>query len=324
VPEGDLPHERINVLWMTRHANKIRVGHLAGNRFSIRIRQVDPVKVTVVKRQLAQLEATGVPNYFGLQRFGYRVNNHVVGRALLRADWAGMVGELLGSTGTPFPEYQRPRRELFDQGEYREAAVLWTPADRNELTIMKALAGGRRTRDAARSVGKTAMSFWISALQSAVFNRVLDARLETGTLPRLVEDDLAWKHDNGAVFAVTADELDGRDLPPRLERMEVSPSGPMWGPGMIRTGPAVDTVEREALRAMGLTPESFKTRDCEFKGTRRPLRVPVGNTATESGVDEHGAYIRVAFDLPAGSYATVLLREMMKSPEAERPRPPSV
>ena len=322
VPEGDLPHERITVRWMTRHTNKIRVGHLAGNRFSIRIRQVDPVKVTVVKRQLARLGATGVPNYFGLQRFGYRVNNHLMGLALLRADWAGMVGELLGSAGSVFPEYQRPRRERFDQGEYREAAAMWTPADRNELTVIKALAGGRRTRHAARSVGRTAMSFWISALQSAVFNHVLDARLETGTLPELIEDDLAWKHDNGAVFAVTADELSGSDLPPRLERIEVSPSGPMWGPGMIRPGPAVDAVELEALKAMGLTPESFKTRDCEFKGARRPLRVPVGNTATESGVDEHGAYIRVAFDLPAGSYATVLLREMMKSPEAEQPQPP--
>jgi tRNA pseudouridine13 synthase len=90
---------------------------------------------------------------------------------------------------------------------------------------------------------------------------------------------------------------------------------------MIRPGPAVDAVELEALKALGLTPDSFKTRDCEFKGARRPLRVPVGHTATESGVDEHGGYIRVAFDLPAGSYATVLLREMMKSPEVEEPQP---
>jgi tRNA pseudouridine13 synthase len=321
VPEGDLPHERIKVLWMTRHTNKIRVGHLAGNRFSIRIRDVDPLKVTVVKHQLTQLAATGVPNYFGLQRFGYRVNNHVMGLALLRADWAALIGELLGSTGSRFPEYQRPRRELFDRGEYHEAAALWTPADRNELTVIKALAGGRRTRDAARSVGKTAMSFWISALQSAIFNRVLDARLEAGTLAGLIEDDLAWKHNNGAVFAVTAAELSSGALTPRLERMEISPSGPMWGPGMIRPGPAVDAVELEALKALGLTPDSFKTRDCEFKGARRPLRVPVGHTATESGVDEHGGYIRVAFDLPAGSYATVLLREMMKSPEVEEPQP---
>jgi tRNA pseudouridine13 synthase len=199
---------------------------------------------------------------------------------------------------------------------------LWTPADRNELTVIKALASGRTTRDAARAVGKTAMQFWISALQSAVFNRVLDSRLEAGTLTRLVEGDLAWKHGNGAVFAVTADELvSPAALTTRLDRLEISPSGPLWGAGMIRPGPAVAAVELEALKAMGVTPESFGTRDCQFKGARRPLRVPVGDPSTEAGVDEHGAYICVAFDLPGGSYATVLLREMMKTPEAEAQPP---
>jgi len=36
---------------------------------------------------------------------------------------------------------------------------------------------------------------------------------------------------------------------------------------------------------------------------------------TEGGVDEHGGYITVAFALPPGSYATVFLRELMKSPD---------
>ena len=46
-PAGPIKHERINVLWAERHTNKIKIGHLAGNRFSIRIREVDPLKVTV-------------------------------------------------------------------------------------------------------------------------------------------------------------------------------------------------------------------------------------------------------------------------------------
>jgi tRNA pseudouridine13 synthase len=159
------------------------------------------------------------------------------------------------------------------------------------------------------------MSFWISALQSAVFNRVVDHRLAQGTLTELVEGDLAWKHANGAVFAVTAGELAGGELAPRLERFEISPSGPLWGAGMIRPGPTVSAVEREALEAMGVTEESFAGRDYEFKGARRSLRAPIGHPSTESGVDEHGAFIRVAFDLPSGSYATVVLRELTKSPD---------
>ncbi len=117
------------------------------------------------------------------------------------------------------------------------------------------------------------------------------------------------------MFAVTADELAGAELTARLDRLEISASGPLWGAGMIRAGPAVDAVELEALKAIGVAQETFATRDYEFRGARRPLRAPVGNPSTDAGVDEDGAYIRVAFDLPAGSYATVLLREMMKTAE---------
>ena len=312
-PHPELDHDRIGVLWATRHTNKIRLGHLAGNRFWVRIREVDPVKVMVTRQRLQALERSGLPNYFGSQRFGYRTNNHLAGLAVLRADWPSLMAELVGTTGSPFPEYQRPRRELFDQGCYREASVLWTPADRNELTMIKALANGKGVRGAARAVGKTALVFWISALQSAVFNRVLDGRLEDRTLSTLVEGDLAWKHDNGAVFAVTAAELAPDALPARLEALEISPSGPLWGEGMTRAAGRVGELEREALELMGVTPDQFGASDLPLKGARRPLRVPVHNASTDSGVDEHGPYVRVAFDLPAGAYATVLLGELMKN-----------
>jgi tRNA pseudouridine13 synthase len=118
---------------------------------------------------------------------------------------------------------------------------------------------------------------------------------------------------------VTADELAGGELAPRLEALEISPSGPLWGAGMTRPGPAVEEVELEALQAMGVTPRRFAPTDPPSKGARRPLRVPLFRTATDSGVDEFGPYVRVAFDLPAGAYATVLLRELMKAPEPEAP-----
>ncbi len=310
---GPVEHERIVVLWTKRHTNKIRLGHLAGNRFSIRIREVEPVRVTAIRPALAHLERVGIPNYFGSQRFGYRCNNHLLGLLLLRQDWSGMAAELLGTTGTPFPEYQLQRRTLFDEGRYREAAAMWTPADRNELTVIKALAGGRTGGPAVRAVGSAALSFWISSLQSAVFNRVLDRRLDDETLTRFIEGDLAWKHGNGAVFAVTADELSKPELTQRIEAGEVSPSGPLWGRGMTRAAGAVEAVERGALADVGLTEADLQREPARLKGARRPLRVPLHNPATDAGADEHGPYIRVAFDLPAGAYATVVLRELMKS-----------
>jgi tRNA pseudouridine13 synthase len=76
-------------------------------------------------------------------------------------------------------------------------------------------------------------------------------------------------------------------------------------------------VELEALREAGLSPEAIINSPRSPEGGRRPLRVPLQNPSIEGGSDEHGQYIRVAFDLPRGSYATIVLREIMKNDQAE-------
>ena len=76
---------------------------------------------------------------------------------------------------------------------------------------------------------------------------------------------------------------------------------------------AIDEAERAALHDMGMNLETlFASRRCP-KGARRPMREVMGHPDIESGFDEHGPYIRVAYDLPRGTYATVVLREIMKS-----------
>ncbi len=68
----------------------------------------------------------------------------------------------------------------------------------------------------------------------------------------------------------------------------------------------METLER-AIKSLG---ESVA-------GTRRPLRTLVTDPEVEAGVDENGHYIRCAFDLPAGSFATMLMRELLKSDRIE-------
>ena len=90
----------------------------------------------------------------------------------------------------------------------------------------------------------------------------------------------------------------------------------MWGPGLLRARGNADAAEVSALHALGVRVEDLDgfaaRRPNRMTGARRPLRVPLTDPEVEAGADEHGAYIRVAFDLPRGAFATTVLRELMK------------
>jgi tRNA pseudouridine13 synthase len=101
---------------------------------------------------------------------------------------------------------------------------------------------------------------------------------------------------------------------PRCDAFEISPTGPLIGYRMsFPTGEPLQ-IEQEMLKKYNLTPENFKQSGrLRVKGARRPLRVKPADLQLESGVDEHGPHITLAFTLPAGCFATTLLRELMKT-----------
>lgn len=149
-----------------------------------------------------------------------------------------------------------------------------------------------------------------------MFNAVLDARLLDGSYATLGAGDVAFIHESRGQFLVTDEVLKEPDLADRIARLELSPTGPMWGAAMKRAAGHIDQVEQEHLAALSIdlaTVDHYAARHPdEIEGSRRPLRVPLGNPQVEGGVDEHGSYVRAAFDLPRGAFATVVLREIMK------------
>jgi tRNA pseudouridine13 synthase len=76
-------HEGIKILSRTYHNNKIRVGHLKGNRFFIRLKKVNPTAAMKIKEALKMIKQYGMPNYFGFQRFGMDGENYKKGQAIL-------------------------------------------------------------------------------------------------------------------------------------------------------------------------------------------------------------------------------------------------
>ena len=79
-------HPNIKILESTYHNNKIRMGHLKGNRFFIRVKKVSPTAAVKIKEALGAIEQMGMPNFFGYQRFGNDGNNHIQGEKIAKGE----------------------------------------------------------------------------------------------------------------------------------------------------------------------------------------------------------------------------------------------
>jgi tRNA pseudouridine13 synthase len=239
-----LASEGLRVLRVTRHGNKLRTGHLRGNRFSLRLADVPPEHDAHARAVLALLNRDGMPNYYGSQRFGH----------------AG--------------------RNLLD-------AYAWLA-------------------DGGRAPGKPFLrKLLVSALQAALFNATLGARLARGPLTAVLEGDILRKEDTGGLFVCADPQLDAE----RAARWEISPTGPMFGARMKSPGGASLALESEVLTRWGIDDACLARAGKFGEGTRRALRVRPERVECER---QHADLV-LQFDLPRGSYATVLVEELTKS-----------
>ena len=299
---------QVRVVWVGRHGNKLRPGHLAGNRFDVRIRGVGEGQLEAAREVLEVLKRRGVPNYFGPQRFGARGDTDKLGAALVRGDLREFLAIYLGRSSPADPPECRGARDAFDAGFLPRAQQLWPWHYGSER---RALAAWKRTGKAGPAIAaidKRMRRLYVSAFQSRIFNDVLTRRL--GSLDELWEGDLAEKAENGAVFAV----VDAAAEQERCRRFEISPTGPIVGyRGKLAEG-RMGEIEREVLGAAGASAEDFRRVGAlKVKGGRRALRFALGGPDLTAGRDEAGEFVGLAFTAPSGCYATVVLREIMKT-----------
>ncbi|MCB9846833.1 MAG: tRNA pseudouridine(13) synthase TruD [Phycisphaeraceae bacterium] len=310
--------ERLTTLRSGWHTNKLRVGHLAGNRFTIEIRGCDPARAAEAQRTLDTLAATGFANRAGEQRFGSTARNHLLGRADLLSDARLMLDLLLGPTHEP-GRADEQARQRYAEGDHDGAFALFPRTARSERQALRSLREGGGPEDAVRAIDMTQRRFWVTAFQSAVFNRILDQRIGEGRLATLREGDLAMKQRNGAVFTVDAQTIADPDTHTRLAQLRISPTGPIWGTAMTEAQGATGEAERAALEETGVTIEylaQFERRTRQpIAGARRALRAPMlvdrEPPRAEAFTDGRGPGVRCVFALPRGAFATEVMREVM-------------
>jgi tRNA pseudouridine13 synthase len=232
----------VRVLRAERHGNKLKTGHLRGNKFEIVVRGIASEAYGDVVATLARIGRDGAPNAFGEQRFGRYGNTAEKAR-----EW------LTGKARAP----RDPRMRRFE----------------------------------------------FSALQSAIFNAVLDARVAEGTWTTPIAGDVLKKEESGGLFVCTDVQADRE----RASRGEVCPTGPIVGVKMKRpegdvlaleeriAAPFIEGIDLERARPLG-------------EGTRRALVLRVHGLSLSEVMDqEQGKGCKVCFVLPKGSYATTVL-----------------
>ncbi|HUO95479.1 MAG TPA: tRNA pseudouridine(13) synthase TruD, partial [Steroidobacteraceae bacterium] len=184
------------------------------------------------------------------------------------------------------PNYFGPQRFGRD-GRNLDAAARFAAGER--------LPGGREPR-----------AFVLSAARALIFNVLLARRVADGSWRRLLAGELVSLDGSGSYFAAGAIDA---ELEARLARFDVHPSGPLAGRGSGPSGVA------GALEAEALAP--FATLIAALEGAglnaqRRALRLRPGGLAVEHSDGE----LVLEFALPAGAYATVVVRELVTVAEA--------
>lgn len=238
----------LKLLRVSRHANKLRTGHLNANRFVIKLVGVEENAAERAAAIIDSLRAKGVPNYFGFQRFGRG-------------------------------------------GENLQRAHGW-------------LADGARAR-----LSSFLLKLYPSVVQSELFNRYLTLR-QAPELPELMAGEVVRLDGSGATFVVEDIE---RELP-RFRAREIHPTGPLLGPKLRPAAGRPRELEQMVEQELSID-ERFERTLAKFApGARRDLRIfPAELRCEAKGPGE----LELRFTLPAGSYATVLVRELTRAPFAD-------
>lgn len=311
-----------------RTGRPVLFGDLAGNAFEVVVRDPDaPDRADAVADDLRTFAGgtVGVPNYFGHQRFGsLRPITHETGLAVVRGDWEDAVMTYVAESSEREPDATRAARGFVRETRDWTAALEEFPGRlRYERAMLHSLAetGGDRPEDfrvALETLPANLQQLVVNAAQSYAFNRMLSERLERG-LPfdRPVEGDVVCFVDSEARDAgverpdtdrlqrVTADRVD--TVARHCERDRAFVTAPLVGTETDLGDGRPGDIERAVLSELGLSPGDFDLPG-EFgsTGTRRAVLV-------RTEVDVTREPLTFAFRLPTGSYATVLLREFLKT-----------
>jgi tRNA pseudouridine13 synthase len=333
----DLSEEAVNKIHMKdvqlipigRYRRSVELGDLLGNQFKITMRDISLEKDELKNRMdiiTSEINAMGgVPNFFGIQRFGaVRPVTHLVGEALVRgsAEEAAMI--YIADSFKDEPEETRiARDEVKSSRDFGQGLKTFPPRLRYERAMMHYLVEHPGDYKSSFSMLAESMSrMFVHAFQSYIFNRIICARIQAGIpLNQAIEGDIVcFKNsdslpDTSRTQRVNAVNLDGMNN--LIKRGRAFVTAPLFGYETEMASGIPGELEAAIIDELKLKPEDFKLQEIPTmasRGQRRELLLNVQPQfeIQDDELNEGKQKVMVDFSLPKGSYATTVLREYMK------------
>ena len=357
VAQVELPDVDIEVLGRTHQ--KIGFGNHRGNRFTIVVRgccdrEGRPLSEAQALAEVERIQASMAstlganrfPNWIGPQRFGSgRPVTPIVGRHVVLGQWEEAVMTYLSMEGpNEKAEAAEVRAKIRDSGvkeELLEELPRWMGFERRMIEHLLNNEGDHV--GAFQKLPTNLQLMTVHALQSIVFNKSLQRRLDAGLpLATPVSGDIVGRVDEKGQLdvksCVTVEERTLARIARNCDLGRLMTTGPLPGSEISTSSGPPGELEQATIDEEELTDVSWEVEALprlSSKGTRRGLvaefnefsvdTVPIADGATlgerwVEGPQAHdrwhpeGACVRFRFTLGSGSYATVLLREFMKGP----------
>jgi len=307
--------------------------YLLGNNFCITIKAIKLTTSTITKRIAAaiqQLEAVGgIPNFFGHQRFGTaRPITHRVGKAIVKGDFEEAVMLFLAAPSAyEHPSSRQARRELQRTSDFKRALQNFPKQLRYERLMLGYLV--EHPCDFVGAFERLPVKLqvlFVQAYQSFLFNRFLSERLKSGFALNRAEvgDYVVSLERSGLPMVRAAKTVDAAALAEtndaiRQGKMRIAL--PLVGVKQRLSQGVMGQIEARILEAEDAAAEDFQIAalpELSGRGGLRAVVSPVKNFKVRSvsrATDNlEASQVTLEFMLLRGSYATVLLREIMKPP----------
>jgi len=311
-------------------SEKVRSNLLLGNNFQIQIRAItysSPVIGERLRDVQSQLRSFGgLPNFFGHQRFGtVRPITHIVGKCLVRGELEeAALCFLARHSEREHPESREARRRLWRTQNFREALNYFPRKLQHERVMLVHLTERRRDfAGAFRRLPIKLRQLFVQAFQAYLFNRFLSQRMRLGTslCEAQTGDYVVNLDDNGLPTTgfrqVTPSSI--REVKRALSRGEARLALPIIGFKQPTSDGLQGDIEREILEAENVAPSDFHfghMPEISAPGGLRTALTQITNFSIEGPVKDQAnpskRAVGLSFMLQRGSYATVLLRELMK------------